>query len=146
MGEALNQDVKDAVGHSNVSLDVHEFVRPSVIEFTASTAGSNPLTPGAPDVDTKIKARFDFTKQGSLIASGRVFGDDYPNLEVFVAAPNGRTALLIDGRTTGGQDTGVLTRLWGSHDDQLLGQFHVSLPLGDRGGFQSDFRAGATNM
>jgi hypothetical protein len=131
---------------ADVSLDVVENVRPSVIAFSASTAGSNPLLPGAPDINTTVKMQFDFTKKGVLSINGGAFGDNFPNLEVFLVSPAGKSALLIDGRTTGGKDTGPSTRLPGSHDDHPLGQCHISLQLNDRGELISDFRTLPTTL
>lgn len=137
----------DVVAYAKVSLDVGENVRPDIIEFNASTAGSMPLLPATPDIDTFVKLRFDFTQKGTLIASGRVFGDDFPNLEVFLVSPGGaKSALLVDGRTTGSQETGPITDIWGSHEDQLLSQFNFSLPVDDGGSLLSDFRAQATTI
>ena len=71
LGDILNPDMKDVVGFADVSLDILEFVKPGVVEFTASTAGGMPLLPGTPDINTTIKVRLDFTEQGALVASGR---------------------------------------------------------------------------
>lgn len=146
LGEILNKDVKGVVAFANVSLVVVENVRPNIVEFSASTAGGMPLLPKTPDIDTTVKMRFDFTRNGSLNTSGYVFGDDFPNLEVFLVSPTGKSALLVDGYTTAGRDTGPVTELLGSHSNQLLGQFNFSLPLNDRGELIADFRAPRTTM
>jgi hypothetical protein len=134
------------VANAKVSLNVAENVRPDIIEFSASTAASMPLLPGTPNVDTFVKLRFDFTQKGSLVASGRVSGDAFPNLEVFLITPGQKSALLVDGRTTGSQEFGPIVSLWGSGEDQKLGEFNFALPVDDSGDLKSNFRAQPTTM
>lgn len=74
---------------------------PGLIEFEASSAGGNPLIPGAPDIDTYLIARFDFGfgSPPLMRISGEVFGDNFPNLEVFlVCYRTANTALLTAAR------------------------------------------------
>jgi hypothetical protein len=125
---------------AEVSLKILEYNYPNVVAFTAHTAGANPLVPGSPDIDTIIKAQFDFSNPKLMKVSCQAFGDNFPNLEVFLATGSGRPALLIDGRTTGGKDTGPMTRLPGSHSSHLLGQCSTALSL-DRGELESYFKA-----
>jgi hypothetical protein len=126
----------DIVGHSKVS-GTHSRTRlvgPGLIEFEASSAGGNPLIPGAPDIDTYLIARFDFGFGSPRLMriSGEVCGDNFPNLEVFLLCyRTGNTALLIDGRTTGGRRTGPITRLAGGHRKQSLGRLSGTLILKD---------------
>ena len=131
LAEALNANTKGAVGFSDVSLHVREQNAANLVAFTASTAGANPLVPGSFDIDTIVKAKFFFHPK-TLIVEGEVFGDDFPNLEVFVTSRS-KSAMLLDFRTTGGQETGPVARLKGSHSDQSLGKFSVALPLNDNG-------------
>jgi hypothetical protein len=98
------------------------------------------------EIDTFAKLPFDFAQKGTFVASGRAFGEDFPNLEVFLASPGSKSALLIDGHTTGSQETGPMTNLRGSHEDQLLRQLNFSLPVDDDGNLLSSFRAQATTM
>jgi len=102
----------------------------SAVRFTASTAGANPMVPGAPAIDTFVD--FSATWIGNSIRfEGGLRGDDFPNAEVFVVDPAGKACLLFDGRTTGGQDTGPMTRLAGTHDKQKLGSFFTTLAISD---------------
>jgi hypothetical protein len=143
----LGSSPDGVVAYAKVSLDVVENAQPDVVEFYASTAGSMPLLPKTPDIDTFVRLRFDFRQKGSLITSGVVLGDDFPNLEVFLVSPSGtQSALLIDGRTTGSKEFGPMVGLWGSHEDQQLGQFNFILPLDESGNLRSSFRAPATKL
>jgi hypothetical protein len=132
MMEVINKDTKGAFAYADVSLDVAEHNASNYVSFTASTAGANPLVPGSPDIDTIVKASFFFNHPKTLVVQGEVFGDNFPNLEIFLSSRS-LSWLLLDFRTTGWQDTGPITRLLGSHDDQSLGKFSASLPLNDKG-------------
>ncbi len=126
----------DIVGMSKVSETVvrTRLAGPGLIEFEASTAGGNPLIPKSPDIDTFVTARFDFGFGSPRLMriTGEVFGDNFPNLEVFLLCyRSSYTALLIDGRTTGGRRTGPVTRLAGAHRQQSLGRLSGSLLLNE---------------
>jgi len=119
---------------------------PLLFSFSASTAGANPLVPKSPDIDTFVNVRVDYGHSNSLVLTGEVFGDNFPNLEVFLLDYQSQhTALLIDGRTTGGRDTGP-TRLIGTHSDHPLGRFFVELPLTSEGLLAGDSTCGVTTL
>jgi hypothetical protein len=139
----------EIVGASKVSMtNVRtSLAGPSLIEFSASTAGGNPLIPKSPDIDTFVTARFDFGSPKLLRIGGEVFGDNFPNLEVFLMCyRSSHTALLIDGRTTGGRRTGPMTRLAGAHSKQSLGKLSGTLLLNDAGEMSRDYTTGATTI
>jgi len=96
------------------------------VEF--STAGSNPMAPGAPDIDTFVRVNVDWLGTDLSIA-GEVRGDNFPNAEAFVRDTHGRGAVIFDFRTGGGQHTGPFTRLWGANATQVLGSIRALLPL-----------------
>lgn len=106
----------------------------SRLAFTAQTAGANPMLPKAPDIDTFVDVEIDFVGN-SLRFRGTLRGDDFPNAEVFVLDAKGTGCLLFDGRTTGGQDTGPMTRLAGDHSSQRLGAFSSVVGLARDGNF-----------
>jgi len=116
--------------HSKVACSVsNRVVSQSSIGFSASTAGANPMVPVvAPAIDTDVDLRADWAGNG-LHLQGVVRGDNFPNAEVFVLDARATGCLLFDGRTTGGRETGPMTRLAGSHATQRLGAFSVTLPL-----------------
>jgi hypothetical protein len=136
--DVVNADTKGVIGFADVPLRVKEQNAANLVAFEASTAGANPLVPGSPDIDTIVKAKFFFHPK-TVIVEGEVFGDDFPNLEVFVTSRS-KSAMLLDFRTTGGQETGPVTRLNGSHSDQSLGKFSVALPLNDKGELATDMK------
>ncbi|MDJ0643268.1 MAG: hypothetical protein QNJ15_10645 [Erythrobacter sp.] len=95
------------------------------LKFTVQTAGALPLIPGAPDIDTFID--FSVTQVGRrIVFGGLVRGDNFPNAEVFIHPAGVTTPTPIavwHFATTGGRNTGPMTRLAGSHSLQVLGTF-----------------------
>ena len=95
------------------------------LRFTVHTAGSLPLIPGAPDIDTYID--FSVTRLGDkLVYGGLVRGDNFPNAEVFIhrAGVTKPTPVAVwHFATTGGRNTGPMTRLAGAHKYKVLGSF-----------------------
>jgi hypothetical protein len=119
---------------------------PGIIEFEANTAGANPLVPGSPDIDTFVTAQISFGKALQMRISGEVFGDNFPNLEVFLRCYRStRSAMLLDARTTGNRRSGPVTRLAGAHRSQSLGRFSAELPL-HNGQLTTDYSTGPTVM
>lgn len=114
--------------YSTVKADVTRISKGrNSIFFTVFTAGSNPLVPGAPDIDTyvDVKATFDGAS-GNTRYEGTVRGDNFPNAEVFVVEDSKREVLLFDFHTGGGKNTGP-ARLFGEHADLVLGTFSVNV-------------------
>ncbi len=106
------------------------------VRFTAQTAGANPMVPGAPEIDTFVD--FEAVFRGNAIEfSGAVRGDNFPNAEVFVRDDAGNAVMLLDFATSGGQDTGPMTRLAGAHGDQTIGTFKYRVGLDAAGRFDN---------
>lgn len=109
---------------------------PGLLGFTASTAGSNPLIPKSPDIDTKVDVRLDWGLAQTMRVSGGVSGDDFPNLEVFLRCyQSGKSALLVDGRTKRNRYAGPMT-LYGA--GKRLCSFTASIPVSKQGTFIHD--------
>jgi hypothetical protein len=107
---------------------------PGLVQFTASTEGANPMVPGAPDIDTYI----DFSARwfgGKILFDGTLRGDNFPNAEVFVLDGAKNAVLLFNGVTSGGRQTGPMTRLAGSGAGKTIGRFSVAAPIDPRGSF-----------
>jgi hypothetical protein len=102
------------------------------LRFTAHSAGGNPMVPLAPAIDTFVDAHVVFGDRNMQL-EGTVRGDDFPNAEVFVVDRMGGSIVLLDFKTTGGQQTGPMTRLWGAHEKQVLGTFFGKYLLDERG-------------
>lgn len=117
------------------------------IAFSASTEGGNPLVPGAPEIDTGVNVEVDFSTPYRMAISGEVFGDNFPNLEVFVYCYRSRTSvILVDGRTTGGRDSGPGSRLFGSHATHRIARFDVSVSLDGAGRITGSYKAPASTL
>jgi hypothetical protein len=119
----------------------------SAVEFSAATEGGNPLVPGAPDIDTFVNVKADFSTPGRLAISGEVLGDNFPNLEVFLYCYRSQqSAILVDGRTTGGRDSGPGSRLFGTHATHRIAKFDASLPIDSVGRLTGSHKAPASTL
>ncbi len=141
----------EIVGLAKVSMTVvrSTLAGPDLFEFFAHTAGSNPLVkiPPAPDIDTFVRVRVNFSHPNLLVLQGEAFGANFPNLEVFFFSQRSKhSALLLDGRTTGGRDLGPYTRLMGSHSTQSLGKFGGQYRLDERRQLALDYAAAPMNL
>jgi len=139
----------DVVSYAKIAFTVVRgtLAGPSLFEFSAKTSASNPLIPLSPNIATIVNARVDFGIQNLMRINGEVFGDSFPNLEVFLLCYRStHTAVLIDGRTTGSRDFGPATRLIGSHSDLSLGKFSANLVLSEKGELVSDYKSFATTL
>ena len=140
----------DAFAYAKVDSTVVDYVLlhgKNSFVFSANTAGSDPLVPLSPDINTFITARVDYSRPRYLRVAGSASGDNFPNLEVFlVCMPSRHSAVLIDGRTTGGRDIGPVTRLWGASKDHSLGTFDLDWHLDDKGLAQYDIIAAPTTL
>jgi hypothetical protein len=141
-GEAIKYaKISNTVVRSNLA-------GPDLFGFEASTAGANPLVPLSPDINTFLQGRIDFGLASKLRIQCEVFGDNFPNLEVFLisARSSAYTALLIDGRTTGGRNFGPQVRLWGeSRNHRLAGCFSI-IDLNQDGSFTGNRTVGPTTL
>ncbi|PWR18812.1 hypothetical protein DKG75_17685 [Zavarzinia compransoris] len=107
----------------------------TALDFTASSAGANPMVPGAPDIDTFVDLKVQFLAK-AIVLTGKVRGDAFPNGEVLVFDGSGAAVLLFDFRTKGGKDSGPFTMLMGSGSGNTLGSFGpFSVPLDGSGNF-----------
>lgn len=108
------------------------------LRFTAHTAGANPMSPApalvTPEIDTFVDVHVIF-RTGAIEISGAVRGDNFPNGEVFATDATGKAIMLFEFETTGGRNTGPFTRLFGSHSNQLLGEFSKRIPIVACGAF-----------
>ncbi|WP_415920990.1 hypothetical protein [Tateyamaria sp. SN6-1] len=94
---------------------------PQRLTFVAHTAGSNPMVPGAPDIDTFIDFDMDMTG-GAPEVSVRMRGDAFPNGEVFLRKDGGAVETLLDFQTTYGGLEGPFFHLMGTHSGTVLAE------------------------
>lgn len=95
--------------------------------------GSNPLAPGAPDID--VRARLEFAvASGHLGVSGSLEGDLFPNFEVFVGDGKDQRRMILNYDTDGGRTTGPMVRLWGNRQADM-GGICAAFPLTSQGLF-----------
>jgi len=83
-----------------------------------ATVGSNPLVRLAPDIDTKVDIR---TQVNSGIAcySGHLYGDAFPDAEVFVLNSLNQPTMLITFATQGTPNLGPVLLLPGDNNDDM---------------------------
>jgi hypothetical protein len=135
--QGLGSQVAALMGkhHSTVKTSIsNQRTSTNHVSFTAATEGANPMLPKSPDIDTYV----DFSARwsaGALNFEGTVRGNSFPNAEVFVLDGFGKAALLFDGQTSGGRQTGPLTGLAGSGANKRIGSFSKSVPVGPSDGF-----------
>lgn len=134
----------EIIGISKVSSVVsHTLDGPELFGFKANTAGNNPLVKPSPDINTFVDVVIDFRTPNSLMITGGAYGDSFPNLEVFLLCyRSSRTAMLVDGRTSGGANTGPATKLYGASEFNLLGKILASLTLDQKGELASNSSVG----
>lgn len=75
-------------------------------------SGSNPLVPGAPDIDLHVYLRVTLSP-GRLNSSLSLRGDQFPNAEMFYTDGFGRSRMLLTFETAGGRHTGPAVYLPG---------------------------------
>ena len=81
-------------------------------------AGSNPLVPGSPAINTKL----DFTpvwSSGKICYSGHLYGDAFPNAENFVVNSQGQSTMLLTFTTPGDPNTGPAIYLLGDNNRDM---------------------------
>lgn len=69
-------------------------------------AGANPLVPGAPDINTKLDLT-GASSSGQACYSGHLFGDAFPDSEVFVINSQKQPTMLQTFATTADRNLGV---------------------------------------
>ena len=102
------------------------------LEFSAHTAGANPMVSLSPDIDTFLDIRITETE-----IHGCLRGDDFPSAEVYLqvgASGVGslicsKSQLLYHFQTPYGGIKGPFTRLFGTHQGQWIGAFNKRIEI-----------------
>jgi hypothetical protein len=105
-------------------------------EIDATSAGANPLVPGAPDIDTDIQLTYEL-QPGALELQGTVWGDRFPNAELIASDRNGAALVLGEFQTEGHAVSGVLQLIG---DAPRIPEFelmtlHAEIPLDSSNNF-----------
>ena len=98
----------------------------------SSYSGSNPLTPGAPNID--VFSNFDITEDvenGTVNISGTITGDNFPSTEAFVQDAAGNSVFLAVGYYEGSP----FTSLWGENESKEIAKFDVTINVDKDGNF-----------
>jgi len=101
-------------------------------QFGTHHSGSNPLTPGAPNID--VFSSFSITenkKEHTLSISGKLTGDNFPATEAFITDPSGQSAFIGVGFYEGSP----FTSLWNENKDRPITEFSFSITTDDKGNF-----------
>jgi len=131
----LNSDfTRTATPSSKVTKDltVNNNGDSKTFNFETHYAGSNPLTPGAPNID--VFSDFSITenkKSGALDISGKLTGDNFPSTEAFISDPLGNNVFIGIGLYEGSP----FTSLWGENKDNKITDFKFSITTDDDGNF-----------
>jgi hypothetical protein len=91
---------------------------PNGYTFHMEFAGSNPLYPGSPDINTK----FDFTpawSSGQICYSGHLYGDAFPDAEVFEINSQNQATMLLTFATQGTPNGGPIEYLPGDNSRDM---------------------------
>jgi hypothetical protein len=90
-------------------------VRTGIERMDVDLAGANPLVPSA-DIDIKVRMRVIVRQPDTVCFFGRVEGDAFPNLEVYVEDQRSNAHVLNEFTTAGGQQTGPYLYLPGNNN------------------------------
>ena len=90
-------------------------------QMHVQVAGSNPLVPFSSDIDVKLDIRGQLIG-GQACYSGYLYGDAFPNVEVFVVNHENDATMLDTFATQGGRQTGPYVYLPGNND-RPMGSF-----------------------
>jgi RHS repeat-associated protein len=88
-------------------------------------SGAVPLVPFAPDIDVKM----DMTVTSGTVQNhynGQVYGDAFPDAEVFIVDPSEHATVLDDFSTKGGRETGPAEYLPGDNN-RPMGAFSIDI-------------------
>ena len=103
------------------------------IAFETGYSGSNPLALGpTPDID--IKSFFNLTQTNDILnVNANIYGDDFPNTELFIKDPSGQSLFLGADVREGGNDNNPLILVGGANTNIM--NINVSVKIDDKGNF-----------
>jgi len=104
----------DAIGRTATAIPTMK-VRSGGGALHMEMAGANPLAPGAPDIDTKLDISVKVWS-GVACYTGHLYGDAFPNAEVFVVNSKDQATMLHTFQTSGGRVSGPIYFLPGNNN------------------------------
>lgn len=106
-------------------------------EFGTHVEGSNPLTPGAPNID--VFSDFSITenkKAGTLNISGNLTGDNFPSTEAFITDPSGQALFIGVGQIEKGTNPNTGPgQLFGEDESNPITSFNFTITTDKNGNF-----------
>jgi hypothetical protein len=106
----------DAKAYSDTSIDVlgrRAKAYPSInlvsighLGVRITMAGANPLVPFAPNIDTKLDLYGNVSSPAYTCYSGHLYGDAFPNAEIFMVNSSRQATMLHTFETEGDANTG----------------------------------------
>ena len=115
---AYSDESSDVYGRTATGKPTISYVANGDGKLHMEFAGANPLYPAAPDIDTKLDISAE-VKSGQAYYSGHLFGDAFPNAEVFVVNSHDQATMLHTFATTGGRNTGPIHFLPGNNNRDM---------------------------
>jgi hypothetical protein len=112
------------------------------IAFETGYSGTNPLAVGpTPDID--VKSFFNVTQTKDILnINANVYGDNFPNTEMFVKDPSGQSLFLGVDVRAGGQDRNPLILLGGATENIM--NINVSVKIDGKGNFTGVMQGNST--
>ena len=112
-----------ALGTATATSHIFAYVSGTTMHMKIS--GAVPLVPFAPDIDVKM----DMTVTAGTVQNhynGQVYGDAFPDAEVFIVDPSEHATVLDDFSTKGGRETGPAEYLPGDNN-RPMGAFSIDI-------------------
>jgi len=106
---------------------------PNVVTTNLTYSGNNGLVPGSPSIDTRVEVTLE-RSPGMLQAYGVVYGDQFPNAELYLTDGSGQSRVLGNFATSGGPN-GPFYMLFGQHLDRPFYRFFADVSVDSAGNF-----------
>jgi RHS repeat-associated protein len=125
-------------GNENASFSSSE--KGNTADVTANMAGANPLVPGSPDIDVKMKLTLtENIDKGILSVEASMKGDRFPAAEAFIGDTKGQQVFI----GVSGYDGNPYTSLPGNNDRPMM-YANFDVKINNKGEFVSVVAGGKT--
>ena len=116
--QKYSDESRDVFGRTASGKPKIKVESPAYDSLHIELAGSNPLVLGAPDIDTKLDIADLITSQQGCYA-GHLYGDAFPNTEVFVVNSQKQPMMLIAFATDADRNIGPVSLLPGNNNREM---------------------------